>query len=97
MVFFSGGKGGGEMVDYGYKGKGMTTHLLVEGNGYPLCFEVTSAKGDERQEVEKLLIPIEGTYPKSRSIQKYMRLKFSSPCQYLIRLSHRTTILLNFL
>jgi len=48
MVFFSGGKGGGEMVDYGYKGKGVTTHLLADGEGNPLSFEVTRAKGDER-------------------------------------------------
>jgi len=59
MVFFSGGKGGGEMVDYGYKGKGVTTHLLADGEGNPLSFEVTSAKGDERQQVEKLINPIE--------------------------------------
>ena len=52
------------MVDYGYKGKGVTTHLLVEGNGNPLSFEVTSAKGDERQQVEKVLIPIEGKIQK---------------------------------
>lgn len=57
--FFSGGKGGGEMVDYGYKGKGVTTHLLADGEGNPLSFEVTSAKGDERQQVEKLISPIE--------------------------------------
>jgi hypothetical protein len=25
---FLAGKGGGEFIDYGYKGKGMTTHLL---------------------------------------------------------------------
>jgi hypothetical protein len=55
--FFSGGKGGGELVDYGYKGKGMTTHLLVDGDGNPLNFEVTSAKGDERKQVEKLIDP----------------------------------------
>ena len=60
MVFFSAGKGGGELIDYGYKGKGMTTHLLVDGIGNPLSFEVTSANGDERQQVEKLLIAIEG-------------------------------------
>lgn len=57
MVFFSGGKGGGELVNYGYKGKGMTTHLLVDGDGNPLSFEVTSAKDDERQQVEKLIDP----------------------------------------
>lgn len=55
MVFFSAGKGGGELVDYGYKGKGMTTHLLVDAGGNPVAFEVTSAKGDERQQVERLL------------------------------------------
>ena len=55
MVFFSAGKGGGELIDYGYKGKGVTTHLLVDGSGNPIAFEVTSAKGDERQQVESLL------------------------------------------
>lgn len=55
MVFFSSGKGGGDVVDYGYKGKGVTTHLLVDGHGNPIAFEVTSAKGDERKQVEPLL------------------------------------------
>lgn len=55
MVFFSAGKGGGELIDYGYKGKGATTHLLVDGNGNPVAFETTSANGDERQQVESLL------------------------------------------
>jgi transposase len=59
MVFFSAGKGGGELIDYGYKGKGMTTHLLVDGKGNPLSFEVTAANGDERQQVEKLLVAVE--------------------------------------
>ncbi len=45
MVFFSAGKGGGEIIDYGYKGKGVTTHLLVDNNGNPVAFETTSAKG----------------------------------------------------
>ena len=55
MVFFSAGKGGGELVDYGYKGKGVTSHLLVDANGSPIAIEVTSAKGDERLQVEPLL------------------------------------------
>ena len=55
MVFFSAGKGGGEFVDYGYKGKGVTNHLLVDNEGSPVAIEVTSAKGDERQQVEPLL------------------------------------------
>ena len=35
--FFSSEKGGGEKVDHGYKGKGITTHLLVDGLGQPLA------------------------------------------------------------
>jgi len=51
MVFFSGGKGGGEEVDYGYKGKGVTNHLLVEKAGNPIALTTTSANKDERKEV----------------------------------------------
>jgi len=53
--FFSSGKGGGEKVDYGYKGKGLTTHLLVDGLGQPLRTTSTGAAGDERKEVIPLL------------------------------------------
>lgn len=53
--FFSGGRGGGEQVDYGYKGKGVTTHLLVEKSGRPLAVTSTPASGDERQQVGPLL------------------------------------------
>ena len=53
--FFSSGKGGGEKVDHGYKGKGVTTHLLVDGLGQPLATTSTGASGDERQEVIPLL------------------------------------------
>jgi transposase len=35
--FFSAGKGGGEEVDHGYKGKGVTSHLIVDGLGQPLA------------------------------------------------------------
>ena len=55
MVFFPAGKGGGEEIEYGFKGKGTTTHLLVDGNGSPVAFESTAANGDERQQVEPLL------------------------------------------
>ncbi|WP_220017527.1 hypothetical protein [Candidatus Rhabdochlamydia oedothoracis] len=49
MVFFSSGRGGGEQVDYGYKGKGVTSHLLVEKSGKPLAITFTSASGDEKK------------------------------------------------
>ena len=55
MVFFSSGRGGGEQVDYGYKGKGVTSHLLVEKSGKPLAITFTPASGDERKQVIPLL------------------------------------------
>ena len=55
MVFFSAGKGGGEEIEYGFKGKGTTTHLLIDGKGSPVAFKSTAANGDERQQVEPLL------------------------------------------
>ena len=55
MVFFSSGRGGGEQVEYGYKGKGVTNHLLVEAEGKPLVIRTTSAKGDEKDQVNPLL------------------------------------------
>lgn len=53
--FFSAGKGGGEKVDYGYKGKGVTSHLIVDGLGQPLAVTSTGASEDERKEVMPLL------------------------------------------
>ncbi|HEY2810070.1 MAG TPA: IS4/IS5 family transposase, partial [Rhabdochlamydiaceae bacterium] len=47
--------GGGEEIAYGHKGKGTTTHLLVDGQGNPLCITSTSAAGDERKEVVPLI------------------------------------------
>jgi len=55
MALFPPGKGGGEDVDYGYKGKGVTTHLLVDGNGMPLSISATPASGSERDQVSTLL------------------------------------------
>ena len=54
MVLFPPGKGGGQDVEYGYKGKGVTTHLLVEGGGMPLSTIVTGAAGNERDQISKL-------------------------------------------
>lgn len=53
--FFSAGKGGGEDVEYGYKGKGVTSHLLCDGLGNPLKITATSAAGNEREQVNPLL------------------------------------------
>lgn len=54
-VLFPPGKGGGSEVEYGYKGKGILNHILVEGKGYPLAWSTTAANGSEREEAEKLI------------------------------------------
>ncbi|HSW71987.1 MAG TPA: transposase [Chlamydiales bacterium] len=64
MVFFSNGRGGGEQVDHGYKGKGSTSHLLVEKSGKPLAITSTAASGDERKQVSPLLNKISGLIKK---------------------------------
>jgi hypothetical protein len=55
MGLFPPGKGGGEDVERGYKGKGVLIHSYTEGNGYPLAITTTSAKGNEREQVPILL------------------------------------------
>ena len=50
-----GGKGGGEEIEYGHKGKGVTSHVLTDGQGNPIKITSTSAAGDERQQVKPLL------------------------------------------
>jgi hypothetical protein len=49
------GKGGGEEVAYGGKGKGILIHTLTEGNGMPLSNSTTPANGNEREQVLPLL------------------------------------------
>ena len=49
------GKGGGEEVAYGYKGKGILIHTITEGNGMPLANRTTAANGSEREQVFPLL------------------------------------------
>ena len=53
--FFSAGKGGGEDVEHGYKGKGVTSHVITDGQGNPMRITSTSAAGDERLQVTPLL------------------------------------------
>lgn len=54
-ALFPPGKGGGENVEYGYKGKGVTIHALIDGQGMPLAVCSTSAKVYEPTQVEPLL------------------------------------------
>jgi Transposase DDE domain len=55
MALFPPGKGGGEGVARGGKGKGILIHSLTEGNGMPLANRTTPANGDERAQVVPLL------------------------------------------
>jgi hypothetical protein len=48
---FPPGKGGGEGVARGGKGKGMLIHSLTDGGGMPLANRTTPANGDERAQV----------------------------------------------
>lgn len=56
---FSSGKGGGAKVAYGYKGKGILIHLLVDAQGMPLSAFSAPADEDERKHVEELLEKVE--------------------------------------
>ena len=55
MVLFPPGKGGGDGVAHGFKGKGVLIHSLVDAQGMPLAVEVTCAKSSERAQVIHLL------------------------------------------
>jgi len=55
MALFPLGKGGGEGVARGGKGKGILIHTLTEANRIPLANRTTPANGDERAQVLPLL------------------------------------------
>jgi IS5 family transposase len=55
IALFPPGKGGGEGVARGGKGKGILIHSLTEGHGMPLANRTTPANGDERAQVVPLL------------------------------------------
>ena len=55
MGLFPPGKGGGEGVAYGYKGKGILIHTMTDGNGMPLANCTTAANGSEREQVMPLI------------------------------------------
>lgn len=52
---FAAGKGGGEGVEYGFKGKGVNLHALDEAEGRPLSIISTGAARGEREQVVSLL------------------------------------------
>ena len=54
-ALFPTGKGGGNDVAYGYKGKGILIHTLTESNGMPLANCTTAANGSEREQIIPLL------------------------------------------
>ena len=58
MALFPPGKGGGEGVAYGYKGKGILIHSITDANAMPLVAITTPANGDERQQVLPMLAQI---------------------------------------
>ena len=58
MVLFPPGKGGGEGVAYGYKGKGILIHSITDANGMPVVAITTPANGNERQQVLPMLAQI---------------------------------------
>lgn len=55
MALFPPAPGGGQEVDHGYKGKGVLLHLLIDKNGHAIAITTTSAKGNEKQQVNGLL------------------------------------------
>lgn len=55
MGLFPPAPGGGAQVEHGYKGKGSLLHVLSDFQGNPLAITTTSAKGDERKELCKLV------------------------------------------
>ncbi|NRB05993.1 MAG: IS4/IS5 family transposase, partial [Richelia sp.] len=52
---FSPGKGRGDGLAYGGKGKGIFIHTLTEGSGMPLSNPTTPANGSETDQVIPLL------------------------------------------
>ncbi len=55
MALFPPGKGGGEGVGVGFKGKGVLIHTFSAADGMPLCCTTTPANGSERAQVVPLL------------------------------------------
>ena len=82
---FSAGKGGGDDVGYGFKGKGVTRHTYVDGNGMPLAIITTSANVDERTQVIKLLdsVSVKGNRVRAKSCTATIQLDGGYPAKWL--------------
>ena len=59
MAAFPPSKGGGDGVEYGYKGKGVTIHSVVDAQGLPLSISVTPVNASEREQVIQMLDDIQ--------------------------------------
>src|SRR4030095_2027654 len=73
MALFPPGKGGGEGVAHGGKGKGILIHSLTEGGGMPLANCTTPANGDERAQVVPLLDAVQGPPGKAGPPRKRLK------------------------
>ena len=73
MALFPPGKGGGEGVARGGKGKGILIHSLTDGRGMPLANRTTPANGDERAQVLPLLDAVKGRTGKRGRPRKRLR------------------------
>ncbi len=67
---FRSSKKGGDDVDRGWKGKGSMTHLVTEGEGLPLAFDVAGASVSEvtvgLDMVDRVRVPRAQCRPKRR-------------------------------
>jgi transposase len=73
MARFPPGKGGGEGVAYGRKGKGILIHSLTDVTGMPLSTCTTPANGDERAQVLPLLDTLHVRTGKQGRPRKYLK------------------------
>lgn len=78
MVLFPPSKGGGEDVAHDYKGKVVTIHLLVDGNGMPLAESTKAANKSERDEVLVLLGGAQINTKKGRPKSCYRAVQFDT-------------------
>jgi hypothetical protein len=87
-ALFPPGKGGGEEVAYGGKGKGVLIHTLTEGGGMPLANCTTPANGNEREQIIPLLDKVKlktlkRGRPRKRLFEKWLAVILGTYCSPL--------------